>query len=1202
MEGSKAVRRKLKVTRLLLILAISLAAWTVVLSAQSAPANGKESSLSGSAAQNLQANIKKIEVATDQLILLPKDLDRVRKFLEEDEQLADYWFLTKGCDWWKTEDESRRVADLKRILTMSPGQRQGIISAGEEHQAAMGFKSQGSYTDAVEHQTKSSETIRQVWGEGDAKYAVGLDSLADIFREWGHFNDAESLDRRAIAISKNALGERNPEYAMDMHDLALDFIALGRLAEAEPLLTRTLEILKSASLEEDPYYALALSHLADLDTKQGQFVKAEALYRQAVAVRQKAGRTEDLEFSSLLNSQADLYLRMERYADAEPLYRQALEIVRKTSGEDHPSNAPVLSNLASLYVREGRFEEAEPLFLKAVAIDKKALGVESPGYATSLNNLGDFYLRQGRYKDAEPLFSESADISKKIFGDNSLQYAIRVNNQATVYQKEGKYQEAEPLATQAAQLFRKSLGSEHPDYAQSLLNLSTVYYKLKRYSDAESFCRQALEIEQKALGEESAEYAQALFLQSKLYETQERWNDAAQLYLKSMEIQWNYLARNLGSLSPRQQQQWLMRGSINGSELLFGLVFTHHVSGIKGMQGVLWRKQLGMEALRQQSAALRNAVSTGTKEWSLEWDELQSLRREYANLSLRLQNQPARGTRMESASAGALEKQELERRIETLEVRLRQSNPAYVQFAKFQNVKVDDVRQALRSDEALVEYVRYRPFGAQNIGAYADSAAIRSWINPRYGVFILHGEKGEVQAIDLGSAAEMDKLLKQYRDAMNEAIKRFQATPSPQQLKTSEAELGKLSAELREKVWNPLESALPGVKRVYLAPDGQLSLMPFEALAQQQPDGNWRYLAEEYELVYVGTGRDLARLALRSATENGPSAKGTELAAVLIGAPAFGATPRELVVASAAQEKAGWQVSLARQNAANAGFNSGTLGAEQAPMSLLGGFPPTFPDVPELEDFTEKAGQSLKQRGWKVQMLDGRDASKQAVLQLQHPALLQFASHGFFAASTDTPGDKDGAKKEDEGDDALLHSALILAGYNRRLDAERVFYRVGNEILSANQAKARGLKEEDLASRKVEADNGVLTAYEVTGMDLDGTRLVNLTACETGVGSVTAEGVVGLRGGFLLAGARAITMSMWGVPVEETTQQMLDFYGLWLGSPEAQNLPGVPYQAFHKSQLAALNRARKINGAGHPFLWAGTVYVGDPGDLPAATK
>jgi CHAT domain-containing protein len=140
-----------------------------------------------------------------------------------------------------------------------------------------------------------------------------------------------------------------------------------------------------------------------------------------------------------------------------------------------------------------------------------------------------------------------------------------------------------------------------------------------------------------------------------------------------------------------------------------------------------------------------------------------------------------------------------------------------------------------------------------------------------------------------------------------------------------------------------------------------------------------------------------------------------------------------------------------------------------------------------------------------------------------------------------------------------------------------------------------------MQAARIELADGILTAYEVTGMNLHGTELVNLTACETGLGEVTPDGVAGLRQAFLLAGTRALTMSMWEVPAEETTGQIVDFYDRWL-SGNKSGQPTTRYGAFRAAQLAALARARREYGAGHPFYWAGVVFVGDPGDLPASSE
>ena len=153
-----------------------------------------------------------------------------------------------------------------------------------------------------------------------------------------------------------------------------------------------------------------------------------------------------------------------------------------------------------------------------------------------------------------------------------------------------------------------------------------------------------------------------------------------------------------------------------------------------------------------------------------------------------------------------------------------------------------------------------------------------------------------------------------------------------------------------------------------------------------------------------------------------------------------------------------------------------------------------------------------------------------------------------------------------------MRSALILAGVTSSLDRPA---------------------ERDLS-------DGLLTAYEVTGLDLRGTELVNLTACKTALGDTgNGDGVTGLRSAFLLAGARSVIMSTWEVPVDETMAQMETFYDLWL----AEDDPCVRYEAFRQAQHNLIASLRKENnGAAHPFYWAGFIYAGDPGDLPAPAQ
>jgi hypothetical protein len=179
---------------------------------------------------------------------------------------------------------------------------------------------------------------------------------------------------------------------------------------------------------------------------------------------------------------------------------------------------------------------------------------------------------------------------------------------------------------------------------------------------------------------------------------------------------------------------------------------------------------------------------------------------------------------------------------------------------------------------------------------------------------------------------------------------------------------------------------------------------------------------------------------------------------------------------------------------------------------------------------TAEEARSIQSLFPEAEILTGRQATKASLRGVEAPAILHIATHGCFL--DDPPGQPGGQPaKRGQIEDPLLRSGLALAG--------------------ANRTKSGG-------------DDGIFTALEASNLNLWGTKVVTLSACETGVGQVkNGEGVYGLRRAFFLAGAETLVMSMWAVSDRVTRETMAAYYtGLKQGLGRGE--------ALRQAQLAML--------------------------------
>jgi CHAT domain-containing protein len=192
------------------------------------------------------------------------------------------------------------------------------------------------------------------------------------------------------------------------------------------------------------------------------------------------------------------------------------------------------------------------------------------------------------------------------------------------------------------------------------------------------------------------------------------------------------------------------------------------------------------------------------------------------------------------------------------------------------------------------------------------------------------------------------------------------------------------------------------------------------------------------------------------------------------------------------------------------------------------------------------------------------------------PRILHLATHGFFL-----PDHQRDLNQGNRDMTMILSGDAMGGGRFSGPMMENPMLRSGLALAGANTWLKAGNPPE-------EAEDGLLTAEDVTGLDLLATELVVLSACETGLGQVhVGEGVFGLRRAFVLAGARTLVMSLWKVPDEPTRELMEDFYGrLLAGEGRAE--------ALRQAQLAMKEKYPD------PFYWGAFICQGDPSPLSKA--
>lgn len=930
----------------------------------------------------------------------------------------------------------------------------------------------------------------------------GLLAEADNLMKEAHAAEqAAKLDaainaaRKAAEIRRRILGADDRGASANLSWAAACADKAGEFASARQLFEESLTVRKKV-LGDHPDTAGALNSLGIVFRRLGDFRKARSHFEQAVAMNRKVRGEVNAHTAAALNNLGSVLLAQGEYAEARPILEQAVAICRTVHGSQHADTATALNNLGLVLQDQADYAGAKDSYFEALRIQQRVLGKHA-ATAVTLNNIGSLLEARGDLAGARKYCDQALEIHEQLKGKKDYQFGVMLNNVGSLLHGLGEHKEARRRYDQALAVYATTLGEEHPTVATITGNIGELLRDQGAFREALDYHERALAINKKNrprhLLTANSHHAVAIMLHTlgKRSEALAQINDG-------LSIEQANLGESFQYVSERAMFNGLDRVGRALPVLL--TMITDSSEKADAATAFAW-------TLRRKGIVFETVLRFRQAQNVLARDEVLAEKvARFHSLHNLLNNTAINPPPGWSAAKLLAQQSTWQKEAETLEAELNAalSRKLPGHLDDWQGANAGKIRAKLLPGAALVEFVRWQPYDFKATGKTPR------WRPARYLAFVLTANADRPRMIDLGDAKAIDDAITNLREHLERA-------PDPN---TSIKAYWPEAKALHKLVFAPLQPTLDKARTIYLAADGLLNQVPFEALV----DEKGRFLIEDFQFAYQTSGRDLLR----------PKTDLTKGVVVFAG-PDFDL--------DSAKRK-----SREPKQATRAGAWKGLKGA-----------------AAEAGDIRKVLDGS---RFGPVRTFEGADALEESLKTLPAPRLLHLATHGYYfdreaeALADSLRTDLDVKARLKKANNPLLRSGIVLAGANA----------IGDKSIAG-----------------ADVEDGWVTAAEIGLLNLRGTELVVLSACQTGLGDVkTGEGVFGLRRAFLHAGARSLVTSLFPVPDADTRVLMQQFYGnLKAGRGKLD--------ALHDAQRSIIQRGRqKTSEPPHPFFWAGFVLVGDP--------
>lgn len=958
----------------------------------------------------------------------------------------------------------------------------------------MQMQQQRNNVEAVKYFKKSVQLFQNSVGNRNELTQGAKIFLARAYSSIGDMRGAIETIADVLKNEINIHGENSPEFASSLNDLGNFYGSIKEYREAKKVFERAYEIDKNKLGNNAPDTITCLESLIRVSSDLNELENLISYLKEEISVSEKNLPLMTIPFIKSSCQLADILKnRLCDFMQASEFLNNVYlkkDLYNRLSDQD---KASLLHSLAEGYEFSGKYGEALPLYIKSVELYRKTLGNENNLTIVAINDLGSMYQAMGQPEMALPLSKEVYEVRNKYRAQNNKGFFVGALNYAASLQAAGENDKALIIYKK---LFDTAKSAKNGSFEYQCLG--DIYSNMggieKEFTKKIVFFNKALEIFKQTKSPNNPIISESLLGIANLYLEEGQYNEALKCAVEADNI----IDKN-GGYNQRNFK---------------GLVTLYYLYKQNGNDQKA--KDYGWQYIKISSKYLPVMLNLGetqrlsyAKELSFGVPADLMNENDISTLILRWKSTVIDSLledRTLLKKAGNLNRnqintiQNIKNQIAGLLVKtdLDSDNKVFLLQQKIDEIQSEMAKQS-RFQIPVRNSLKYN--SSDLLSVLQTNEVIIDFINYKiknnencYGLSLLF-KGGNPIFIKLKNS-DINDAIELYRKAI--------ATGD-------EASLNAQIQILSEKLWKPITAALPpDTKKIYIGADGHLNFLSFATLFDDQG----KFLSEKYQIAYIGSGRDLLR----------PAKPVDKKSMVIYANPVFASD-------NASTPKS----SEAKVSSTNQIMRPAEL-AEFAKVQL--------PQLPGTEQEAAIVSQIAKDSQWSAETHLGANASKKGLMAMKAPAVLHLATHGFFLGGEESGGDGERGMKVVATPDVSAPSSAPTA---KPLKISPM--RQSGVALTGGQSTLQAWGRGEFPDP---SNDGILTAEEVAGLNLDGTWLVTLSACETGVGQVqSGEGVFGLRRAFMMAGAQNLLMTLWPVSDEVTPKIMADFYKKALATGDA---------------------------------------------------